>query len=124
MLTLDEAVALFERRRQAWLAEDLDAYLALWDPETTFASPVHPEPLRGRAAFAALVRNSLAVARPVRFEIAHVAVTGSAVLAEWAIAIERRSDGRQIAWRGMSTCEIRDGLITSWREYWDPRDLA
>ncbi len=123
MLTRDEAVALFERRRRAWLDEDVDAYLALWAEDTSFQSPVHAEPLRGRAAFADLVRQSLAHARPISFDFAHVAVHDAFVLAEWTIAIESRADGRRITWRGMSVAEIRDGLIRAWCEYWNPADL-
>jgi uncharacterized protein (TIGR02246 family) len=122
MLTHADAVALFERRRKAWLAEDLDAYLALWAPDMTFASPVHVEPL-GWDAFAALVRASNTATRPVRFDVKQLAVTGPVVLAEWSITIERRDDKRAIAWDGMSVCTIRDGLITQWREYWNPASL-
>ncbi len=46
------------------------------------------------------------------------------VLAEWRIAARHRASGRRVAWWGMSTCTIRDGLITRWREYWNPQDLT
>jgi limonene-1,2-epoxide hydrolase len=118
-----EAVALFDRRRDAWLRGDLDAYLALWADNMTFQSPVHAEPLHGRAAFADLVRHSFAFARPVAFDFAHVAVVGDVVLAEWRIAIERREGGRRIEWWGMSVAEVRGGLIRRWREYWNPADV-
>ena len=124
MPTHDEAVALFERRRRAWLGEDVEAYLALWAEDMRFQSPVHPEPLRGRAAFTELVRQSLAFSRPLRFDFRHIAVVGTIVLAEWSIAIERRGDGRLMAWDGMSVAEIRAGRIAWWREYWNPGDLA
>ena len=120
MPTYDEAVSLFEKRRAAWLREDVDAYLALWADDMTFQSPVHTTPM-GRVAFADLVRQSAAFSRPVRFDFDHIAVHGPMVLAEWTIAIERRDTGRRIEWRGMSVAEIRDGLIVTWREYWDPR---
>src|SRR5713101_1072032 len=107
MLSHDEAVALFERRRDAWLREDVDAYLALWAEDMSFQSPVHESPLRGRAAFGELVRRSLAFSRPVAFEFTH-------------IAVERRDGGRSIEWWGMSVAEIRDALIHTWREYWNP----
>ena len=68
MLTRDEAIILFEKRRQAWLHEDVDGYLALWAEDMTFQSPVHAEPLRGRRAFADLVRQSFTFSRPVRFD--------------------------------------------------------
>src|SRR2546430_17730861 len=93
MLSHEDALALFERRRRAWLAEELDAYLALWTEDMTFQSPMHAEPLRGRSAFAELVGRSLATTRPVRFDLEHLAVRDDAVLAEWCIAVERRGSG-------------------------------
>ncbi len=124
MLTLAEATRLFDARRAAWLREDLDGYLALWADDMTFAAPSHPEPLRGRAAFAELVRRSNAVTRPVRFNVLHLAVAGDVVLAEWVITVEHRDTHQPITWRGMSRCTLRDGLIHEWREYWNPADLA
>src|SRR6266478_355176 len=124
MPTREEATQLFEQRRDAWLREDLDSYLALWADDMTFQSPVHAEPLRGRDAFAGLVRQSLEFSRPLRFDFAHIAVAGSVILAEWTIAIERRDTRSVIEWRGMSACEVRDGKIRWWREYWNPADLV
>jgi len=125
MLTLAEATRLFDARRTAWLREDLDGYLALWADDMTFAAPSHPEPLRGRAAFADLVRRSNVVTRPLRFNVLHLAIAGDdVVLAEWVITVEHRHSGQQITWRGMSRCTLRDGLIAEWREYWNPADLA
>lgn len=57
VLTREHALDLFARRRDAWLASDLDTYLAPFAPDVT-QSPSHAEPLRGREAFAALVRRS------------------------------------------------------------------
>jgi ketosteroid isomerase-like protein len=124
MLSHRDAVALFDHRREAWLREDVDGYLALWADDMTFQSPVHREPLRGREAFARLVRDSLAAARPVLFDVTHLAVSGDVVLAEWRIAIERRDGGRRIEWPGMSVAGLEDGRIVWWREYWNPVLLA
>jgi limonene-1,2-epoxide hydrolase len=123
MPTREEAVALFEQRRRAWLAEDLEAYMALWAVDMRFQSPVHGEPL-GREAFVALVRHAFATSRPLLFDITQLAVAGDIVLAEWRIAVERRIGGRRVEWWGMSVAEIRDGVIHRWREYWNPADVA
>ena len=123
-MTDAEAAALFERRRSAWVDGDVDAYLALWHPDVEFASPVHDPPIRGRAAYAALVHRSHETVRPVAFEVHALAVRGALVLAEWTITIARRADDRMVSWHGMSRCELRDGLIVSWREYWNPAELA
>lgn len=123
-LTDAEADALFARRRDAWLLEDTDAYLACWAEDMTFVSPMHPEALRGRSAYAELIRGSGAAVRPLRFEVEHLAVRGDVVLAEWIIEAEHRASGARLRWRGMSSCGYRDGLIVWWREYWNPADLA
>jgi len=122
-LTVAEARDLFEKRRAAWLAADVDAYLALWADDMTFQSPVHAQALRGRDAFAALVRQSLEFSRPLRFDFETIAVEGASVLAEWTIAIERRDGGAVVEWSGMRSCDVRDGKIVRWREYWNPGDL-
>lgn len=124
MMTAAEADALFTRRREAWLREDLDAYLECWTDDMTFESPVHQPPVRGRAAYAAIVRASAAAVRPVRFDVAHLAVAGDVVLAEWEIQAERRAGGTALRWRGMSAAGYRDGRIAWWREYWNPAALG
>jgi limonene-1,2-epoxide hydrolase len=123
MPTREQAVALFEQRRRAWLAEDVDAYMALWAEDMRFQSPVHAEPL-DREAFVALVRRAFAASRPLHFEITQLAVAGDAVLAEWRIVVERRVGGRRVEWWGMSVAEMRAGLIHRWREYWNPTDVV
>src|SRR2546429_3948661 len=111
MLSHEDALALFERRRRAWLAEDLDAYLALWTEDMTFQSPMPAEPLRGRSAFAELVGRSLATTRPVRFDLEHLAVRDDAVLAAWWIAVERRGSGGAARRPGRSAAAGPDGAI-------------
>lgn len=124
MPTYAEAAFLFDRRREAWLREDLDTYLDCFADDLVFASPMHDPPLHGRAAFAELVRRSNAAVRPCSFDVHALAVHGDLVLAEWTIVAAARADGRRVEWRGMSVATYRDGRITTWREYWNPADLA
>lgn len=124
MLTHAEATTLFERKLEAWLREDTEGYLAFWAEDMTFGSPMHPEPIRGRAAFAELIRSWGPAMRPLRMEVEHLAVEGDTVLSEWTVALAERASEREISWRGMSVAEYRDGLIATWREYWNPADLG
>jgi len=123
MPTWEEAVDLFEQRRKAWLAEDLDAYLGLWADDMTFQSPVHDEPLEGRAAYEELVRRSAQFVKPLAFDVMSIAVNGDLVLAEWKITIEWRMQDTKVSYSGMSRARIRNGLITEWREYWNAGDM-
>jgi ketosteroid isomerase-like protein len=49
---------------------------------------------------------------------------GDVVLAEWTITVVQRASGEELVWDGMSRAQYRDGLITQWREYWNPAALA
>src|SRR2546427_12790569 len=118
MLSHEDALGLFERRRRAWLDADLDGYLALWTEDMTFQSPLHAEPLRGRDAFAELVARSLATARPVRFDLEHLAVWGDVVLAEWCIAIERRGSGGGGGGGGLWVAPMGGGRLAPRRRDW------
>jgi uncharacterized protein (TIGR02246 family) len=114
----EEAQALFDRRREAWLAEDIEAYLALFADDLEITLPGRDEPIHGRERYGRLVRQSFEWARPRSFEFHHLAVTGDVVLAEWTISVEPREEGGVRTWRGMSACRLQDGQIAWWREYW------
>lgn len=123
MTDLEHAREVFERRRAAWLAEDLDRYLACFADDVVLDVPGRT--VRGHAEYEAMTRGSFAWARPLSFEFHHLAADGDIVFADWTIAVERRSDATRIEWRGMSVCELRDGVIAWWREYYeDPGALA
>jgi uncharacterized protein (TIGR02246 family) len=121
-MTRDDAIALFEKRRDAWLAEDMDTYLALFADDLVLETPMGP-PVEGHAAYEKMVRGSQRAIRPVSFEFHEIAVDGPKVLAEWTITLAVRADGRELTYRGMSVGELRDGQIVTWREYYDPADL-
>ena len=118
-----EVEDLFQRRRRAWLAGDARAYLDLWAEDMVIEVPSHPEPIRGKAAYAALIEQSFHSMRPVSWEFHRLAIDGDHVLSEWTISGERRAAGKTVSWRGMSICRLRGGLIHEWREYWDPGSL-
>lgn len=121
--TPDAARAAFDRRREAWLAEDLDAYMGCWTEDMVIHVPGRT--ITGRDAYRELAAASFAWGRPVSFELHHLAVDGDVVLADWTITVARRADGAEVAWRGMSACALdADGLIVWWREYYeDPVSL-
>jgi ketosteroid isomerase-like protein len=119
----DHAAQLFERRRVAWLAEDVPAYLALWADDMTIELPGRAEPVRGKTAYADIVVGSFARMRPLAWTSHHLAVDGDHVLSEWTLEAALRTNDRRVAWRGMAVCRIDQGLIVDWREYWDPLAL-
>jgi uncharacterized protein (TIGR02246 family) len=124
-MTLSDADArrLFDRRRRAWLDEDVDGYLDCWVEDLVLETPGRE--VRGRAAYEAMVRSSLSWAKPRTFGVHHLAVDGDVVLADWTITVERRADGEPVSWRGMSACELAGGRIVWWREYYqDPAALV
>ena len=122
-LTRRDVEDLFDRRRQAWLASDDDAYMALWADDMTIELPGHTEPIVGKPAYAELIARSSKNMRPISWEFHALAIDGDRVLAEWTLSGELRAAKKVVTWRGMSICRLEDGLIKEWREYWDPASL-
>jgi ketosteroid isomerase-like protein len=116
-LTIDEARAVFARRVDAWLAEDVDAYVACWHDDMQIEMPSGT--IDGAAKYRKLVEASFGWAAPVSFDVHHLAVDPetSVVLADWTIRARRREDDVVVEWRGLSVCELRDAKIAWWREH-------
>jgi limonene-1,2-epoxide hydrolase len=114
-----EAAGYLEQRRQAWLREDVDAYLRMFHDDFTFSAN-GVELITGRLALENAVRRSYLRFRPISWEFHDIAVHDANVLSEWTVAIEARTSGAIRAVRAMSICEIHDGLTTWQREYRAP----
>jgi len=111
-----EAVALIEKRRNAWLSEDVDTYLSMFSKD--FAFYVNGvELIAGRRALENAVRRNYLRFQPVSWEFSEIAVHGSNVLAEWTVTMTERTTGTKQSIRAMSICEIGDGLTTWQREH-------
>ena len=112
----EKAVALLKRRRDAWLNQDLDSYLSLFDEDFVFLAG-GVEQSRGRTALADAVRRNYELFDPISWEFHEIAVNGQNILAEWTVTLEEKVTGAQRSMNAMFICEIRDGLCTCVREY-------
>jgi ketosteroid isomerase-like protein len=128
-ITRDDARRVFDRRRAAWLAEDVGEYVDCFAEDVVMEVPGRT--VRGHAEYEPMARRSFEWAKPVSFEFHHIAVgtassgEGDVVMADWTITVARRSDDVPITWRGMSVCGFVDDRIAWWREYYeDPVSLG
>ena len=109
-------VDAFRRRVDAWLAADLDAYMACWAPAMVIELPSGT--IEGRDRYRKLVAGGFAWAQPVSFAVHHLAWESDDVaLADWTIRARRRDDGALIEWRGLSVCRFEGDVIAWWREH-------
>ena len=111
-----EAVELLERRRNAWLREDVDAYLSTFAEDFVFQAD-GVEESRGKASLEAIIRRSYEQFRPVNWEFHDIAVHGSNVLAEWTVTVEDRYTRATSTMNAMYISEVRNGVSTWIREY-------
>lgn len=94
--------------------------MALWADDMRIHLPGRPEPIRGKAEYAKVIEQSIERMRPVSWRFHRIVVDDDHVLSEWTIAGEIRATGKLVTWRGMGICRLENGLISEWREYWDP----
>jgi limonene-1,2-epoxide hydrolase len=107
---------VFRRRVDAWLAEDVDGYLACWHDDMELTLPGGRR-VSGLASYRRLVEGSFAWAAPVSFDVHALGVDGRLVLSDWTIRARRREDDVVVEWKGLSICEFRDDKIAWWREH-------
>jgi ketosteroid isomerase-like protein len=108
---------LFRRRVDAWLAADLDAYMACWTDDMVIELPSGV--IEGAARYRKLVAAGFSWATPLSFDVHHLAFEDNApvALADWTIRARRREDNALVEWRGLSVCEFADDKIRWWREH-------
>lgn len=126
------AADLFERRRRMILDGDAEGFAALFAPEAVIevpfaGTPDAPMRLAGRPAILEYARHAMAsLLRLEEFEISALYqtqdpdVTVAEVRASGTVA----TTGRPFSVTSVQILRIRDGLITLFRDYADPRVLA
>ena len=75
------------------------------------------DPAVGHDAIRAILTMFTGMADGIDFRILHLAANGDTVLTERVD--EFRNGDRTITLPVMGTFEVRDGLITAWRDYFD-----
>jgi ketosteroid isomerase-like protein len=105
------------QRVNAWLAADLDAYMACWADDMVIELPTGT--IEGAATYRKLVASGFAWANPVSFDVHHLAfeTDEQVALSDWTIRALRRADQTLMEWRGLSVCRFDDDKIAWWREH-------
>ncbi|MCC7259131.1 MAG: nuclear transport factor 2 family protein [Gammaproteobacteria bacterium] len=111
-----QALVIADRMAAAWEALDGAAILALFADDATMQSMMKA-PYRGKAEIKAMLDGFFARATAVRMEIITKIARGN------VLVLERRDhftiDGKSGVLPAIGVFEIENGLITSWREYYD-----
>lgn len=107
----------FMRRVNAWLAADIDGYMACWSDDMVIELPSGT--IEGAATYRQLVSSGFAWAEPVSFTVHHLAfeTDENVALSDWTIRACRRSDQALMEWRGLAVCRFDGDKIAWWREH-------
>jgi len=112
---MTEAEAVVASLTDAWRARDTDAIVAHFAPDATYHN-IPLDPATGHDAIREVVSEFVGMATEIRFEIRNQLSEGDLVLNE-RVDTFVLPDGKEFALKVMGAFEVRDGLITSWRDY-------
>ena len=108
--------ALVKEFCAAWERMDPDELAAYFTDDGVYHN-IPLDPVTGREAIRATITGFTAGVDRVEFEVRHAAVDGDVVLNE---RVDRFfTPDRTIELPVMGTFEVRDGVITAWRDYFD-----
>ncbi|HWB67012.1 MAG TPA: limonene-1,2-epoxide hydrolase family protein [Mycobacteriales bacterium] len=100
----------------AWPVGDADAVARFFDEDAVYQNGPLPK-LRGRDAIRDELARFMALGGEVAVDIRHLVAEGELVMSE---RVDRFVlDGRTISLPVMGAFEVRDGVITAWRDYFD-----
>jgi ketosteroid isomerase-like protein len=113
-----EMLAMLERQAAAWESGDFTAAGNDWHPDGVLTAPGNRVPA---ARLAETVRDFQARygALKVTVTTAFASADGTQLALEWLWEVTRLSDGARSATEDAILVDFADGLILSWREYFD-----
>lgn len=113
----DATLTMIRRQALAWTEADFGPAAADWHPEGELTAPGARVPLADLPAEIATFHRSFGDLR-ITVTSAFESPAGWVGI-EWLWDVARLSDGRRSATPDAIVVERRDGLILSWREYFD-----
>jgi ketosteroid isomerase-like protein len=113
-----DARVLIERQRQGFLNNDWQGIEADWHPDAELVSPGGRWSVRD---FPAIMKSLASDYTDVTIEISSVFMSADErfIGLEWTYGATRRRDGARSVTPDAIIVELDDGLIKSWREYFD-----
>ncbi|MFC9898218.1 nuclear transport factor 2 family protein [Nocardia sp. NPDC127579] len=102
---------------RAWSTPD-PAEIARFFAEDAVYHNIPMEPILGRTAIADFISGFLATFTAIDFDI-HLQVANGPVVMNERTDTLRGKDGRDTPLPVVGVFEVRDGLITAWRDYFD-----
>jgi limonene-1,2-epoxide hydrolase len=113
-----EFIAVF---MEAWPAADAARVASFFSADATYRNgPL--EEVRGRSAIQARFAAFMAVGGRVALELRHLIADGNIVMTERVDHLI--GEDRTLSLPVMGICEVHEGLITAWRDYFDLSGLA
>lgn len=123
---METPTGVFSRGVRALLAGDMAEFVALFADDAVmefpFAPPDRPSRLSGRAAVREYLSGypDLVDVREIKDLVLHQTTDPGVIVAEFAAAGVVVATGRQYELRYVAVLTVRDGLITRYRDYWNP----
>jgi limonene-1,2-epoxide hydrolase len=114
-----EAVALVQKRANAWVVGDVETYLGLTAEDYVVEVGGNVD-MSGRSDLEQAVRRNYQRFQPIAWDFHEIAADGSKVFAEWTATLEARDTGVRWSYKAMSVCEVRSGVLSWWHEYRGP----
>jgi limonene-1,2-epoxide hydrolase len=100
----------------AWPRLDAEALASFFAEDAVYENgPL--EPVHGRDAICATLREFMAMGGEVDVEMRHMVAEGAVVMTERVDFFA--TEGRKVSLPVMGIFEVRDGVICAWRDYFD-----
>lgn len=113
------AQEIVSRLIDGWEKMDIDQIMSCFLEDASWHNMPYPS-IQGRDAIRTAVSNFLSTADHVRFEVYHSGEVSPGIVVNERKDVFRTKDGGTLEIPVMGIFEVQDGLIQTWRDYFDP----
>ena len=114
----DALLGLVVRQARSWVENDMDAALPDWHPDGVLVAPAGRFPLATIPGAMAEFHEHYSDLE-IRITNAFANPANDRIAIEWLWTVTRRADGERSVTEDAILCDLVDGKIVSWREYFD-----
>ncbi len=119
MVSIEYAKELIKKYGEAWVNQDVEKILSIFSKNGTYSENIFKNPFRGHKEIASYWKKRVCKDQSnIKFKVLNIYTSGNTIIAEWEASFYSNIKNARLYLKEVAIIKIKNGLITSLREYW------
>ncbi len=124
MITKDVAEKILETYKQAWIKQDVAKILSIFTQDAEYKERAFEKPHKGHKGIASYWQDKVCDEQSnITFKLLNYYVIDNVLIAEWDASFDSNIKKHRTRIKEVAIMEIKEGKISSLREYWQSKKV-